>query len=60
VLKATPGSPWVSIEQTRRLLVQQAHPERVAAMSPDKRARVQAEARLANAAYALLRQVRGS
>ncbi|RJG05355.1 hypothetical protein D3870_04365 [Noviherbaspirillum cavernae] len=58
VLKATPGSTWEAIEQTRRQLVQQAHPERVAGLSTEGRMQVQADAKRANAAYALLLQTR--
>lgn len=58
VLKATPGSTWEAIEQTRRQLVQLAHPEKVAGLSPERRAQVQADAKRANAAYAVLLQVR--
>jgi DnaJ-domain-containing protein 1 len=56
-LKATPGSAWESIEQTRRQLVQQAHPDCLASMGAEKRAQVQAAARRVNAAYAVLRLV---
>ena len=58
VLKATPGSTWESIEQTRRRLVQQAHPEHLASMSVEKRAQIQAEAKRANSAYAVLNRHR--
>lgn len=60
VMKATAGSTWGAIEQTRRQLVQQAHPERVATMSAEQRAQVQAEAKRANIAYAVLLAVRVS
>lgn len=58
VLKATPVSTWESIEQTRRQLVLQAHPERVATMNQEKRTQVQAEVSRVNAAYEVLRQLR--
>jgi len=58
VLKATPGSAWESIEQNRRHLVQQGHPERLAWMSVEERARIQTEARRVNAAYAVLSRQR--
>lgn len=58
VLKATSGSTWEFIEQTRRQMVQQAHPERVAMLIPERRAQVQAEARRVNAAYAVLLRLR--
>ncbi len=54
LLKATAGSTWESIEQTRRQLVQQAHPSRLKAMSSERRAQQLIEARRVNAAYALL------
>jgi hypothetical protein len=54
VLKASPTSTWESIEQTRRHLVQQAHPEHMAMLSPERRTQVQQEARRANEAYAVL------
>ena len=46
LLKATPSSTWESIEQTRRELVQQASPARVSAMNAEKRAQLQAEAKV--------------
>ena len=58
VLKATRGSTWESIERTRRQLVQQAHPSRVALLSAEKRAQAQAEAKRVNAAYAVLQATR--
>lgn len=54
VLKSPPGATWEAIEQTRRQLVQQAHPEKIAQLSPERRAQVQADAKRANAAYAVL------
>ena len=60
LLKATAGSTWESIEQTRRQLVQQAHPTRVKSLSPDRRTQVTAEAKRVNAAYAALSQARCS
>lgn len=58
LLKATAGSTWESIEQTRRQLVQQANPSRVRSLSPERRASALDEARRVNAAYAALSQVR--
>lgn len=58
VLKATPGAPWESIEQTRRTLVYQSHPSRLKGLSLEKHAQVLAEAKRINAAYAALSQVR--
>lgn len=58
VLKATSGSTWEAIEQTRRQVVQLAHPEKVAGLSPERRAQVQADAKRVNAAYAMLLKIR--
>lgn len=58
LLKATPGSTWESIEQTRRQLVQQSSPARTGSMSVERRAQLQAEARRVNAAYAAVAQHR--
>lgn len=53
-LKATPASSWESIEQTRRELVQLAHPERLVARSEEESLRAQTQARRANAACELI------
>lgn len=58
VLKATAGSTWESIEQTRRQLVQQSCPARLKPMSAEKRVLAQAEARRVNEAYAVLHRAR--
>jgi hypothetical protein len=58
LLKATSGSTWESIEQTRRLLVEQSHPERLKAMAAEKRSSALAEATRANTAYATLSRLR--
>ena len=58
VLKATPGVPWESIEQTRRTLVHQSHPSRWKTLSTEKRAQALAEATRVNVAYAALSQAR--
>jgi hypothetical protein len=58
LLKATAGSTWDSIEQTRRIFVMQSHPKQLKAMSSEKRNRVLAEANLVNAAYAVLSRAR--
>ena len=60
LLKATAGSTWESIEQTRRQLVQQAHPSRVRSIGSERRAQHEAEARRVNAAYAVLSKQRAS
>lgn len=54
VLKVTPGATWEVIEQTRRHLVQEAHPENVGKLSSERRAQVQAAAKRVNAAYAVI------
>ena len=58
LLKATPGATWESIEQTRRTLVQLAHPSRWKTLSTEKRAQAVAEAKRVNAGYAVLSQAR--
>lgn len=58
LLKATPGSTWESIEQTRRLLVMASHPEKLKALAEGKRAQALAEASRINSAYAALSQAR--
>lgn len=58
LLRATAGSTWESIEQTRRKLVQQAYPGLLNSMSPERRAHVLGEARRVNAAYVALSRAR--
>jgi DnaJ-domain-containing protein 1 len=58
ILKATSCSTWETIEQTRRQVVQQSHPERLRTLGAEQRAKAKAEAKRANAAYAALRQLR--
>ncbi len=58
VLKATSGSTWESVEQSRRLLVQQSHPERLRAMTAERRSSALAEAMRVNTAYATLSRLR--
>lgn len=58
LLKATPGSTWESIEQTRRLLVLASHPEKLKDQTEGKRVQALAEASRVNAAYAVLSQAR--
>lgn len=54
ILKATSASTWEEIEETRRQLVQEAHPQRVARLSPERRAQARVEANRINTAYAVL------
>ena len=58
LLRATPSTTWESIEQTRRLLVQASHPEKLNKLPESKRAQALTEASLVNAAYAALSQAR--
>lgn len=58
VLKATPGTTWESIEQTRRTLVHQSHPSHLKTLSAEKRTQALAEATKVNVAYAALSQTR--
>jgi hypothetical protein len=58
LLKATTGSTWESIEQTRRQLVQQSHPTRLVSTSWERRAQALAEAKRVNAAYDALSRAR--
>lgn len=54
LLKATPGSTWEFIEQTRRLLVQASHPEKARTLPEARRSQALAEAKRVNEAYAAL------
>jgi hypothetical protein len=58
LLKATAGSTWESIEQTRRSSVQQSSPLKAGSISPEKRSQMLAEAKRVNAAYAALSKQR--
>lgn len=58
LLKATAGSTWESIEQTRRQMVQQSHPARLKSMSPERLAQALADAKQVNAAYVTLSRAR--
>lgn len=58
LLKATASSTWESIEQTRRHLVQQAHPDRLKSMDPERQTQVLAEAKRVNTAYVTVSQAR--
>lgn len=60
LLKATAGSTWESIEQTRRQMVLQSHPARLKSMSPERRAQALAEAKRVNTAYLTLSATRCS
>lgn len=58
LLGVTAGATWESMEQARRLLVQQSHPGRVASMSSIKREQAREGARQVNDAYAVLLRLR--
>jgi len=53
-LRVSVASTWEVIEQSRRQLVQKAHPANLKGMSADKRAATKADAKLVNAAYTTL------
>ena len=57
-LGAQPGASWDSIEQSRRRIVELAHPDRLATMQAQKQAKVRADAEQANAAYLFLHGLR--
>ena len=60
LVRATAGSTWESIEQSRRQLVQQSSPLTTGSMSQDKRSQLLAQATRVNAAYAALSKHRTS
>lgn len=53
------GSAWEEIEFTRRKLIQQYHPDKVAALGPKLRELAELEAKRINVAFDLLRKERG-
>jgi hypothetical protein len=57
ILKVNQSSAWESIEQSRRDLVSRSRPDRLAGLTPEKRALMQAESRLVNTAYRFLTQL---
>ena len=58
LLKSTPGSPWESVEMTRRQLVHQAHPEQTKMLSEERSAEALENARRINAAYVVVADAR--
>lgn len=58
LLKASPSSTWEPIEQQRRQQVQAASPTRIKGYSAQERSGALAQARLVNAAYAVISQAR--
>jgi DnaJ-domain-containing protein 1 len=59
LFNADPGTPWEDIELVRRRLIQQYHPDKVAALGPKLREVAEIEGKRINIAFALIRQVRG-
>lgn len=57
-LRVNAGTPWDQVERARTKIVERSHPDALAALSEDKRAAIQAEAKRANAAYAALSKAR--
>lgn len=58
LLKVTLGSAWQEVELTRRTLVLMSHPRHTVGMTPERQEAVLDEARLVNAAYAVLSAAR--
>lgn len=56
---ADKGTAWEEIELTRRKLIQQYHPDKVAALGPKLRELAEVEGKRINIAFALLRKDRG-
>jgi DnaJ-domain-containing protein 1 len=54
ILRVTTAASWSAIEQARRQLVQEAHPDNLSPLSSEKREATQTLAQLANAAYCVL------
>lgn len=59
LLGVLPSSPWDEVEQARRQLVQVSHPDRLAALTPERQDHARAQARRVNAAYSKLSATRG-
>ncbi|MGD0648898.1 MAG: hypothetical protein ABR971_13000 [Acidobacteriaceae bacterium] len=53
-LKVAPAAAWETVESSRRQAVEKARPDTTTALSEEKRAALQLEARRANNAYATL------
>jgi DnaJ-domain-containing protein 1 len=56
---ADKGTAWESIEQMRRRLLQQYHPDKVAALGPKLRVVAEAEGKRINVAFTMVRKSRG-
>lgn len=59
LFEADATSPWESIEFTRRRLIQQYHPDKVAALGPKLQVVAEAEVKRINVAYNMLRKAKG-
>lgn len=58
VFEAGENTPWEQIERVRRKLIQQYHPDKVAALGPKLREVAEAEGKRINRAFDLLRTAR--
>ena len=58
LFKVTATTPWETVEQTRRLLVQASSPSRTKGLTNLQRLEVQSQSRRINAAYGVLSQAR--
>lgn len=58
VLRLTPSASWEAIETSRRSLVDRSRPDKITRLKEDQRAGIEAEAKLANAAYLTLAKAR--
>lgn len=56
LFEADESTPWELIELARRRLIQQYHPDKVAALGPKLRAVAEAEGKRINVAFAILRE----
>jgi hypothetical protein len=59
LFNADKGTAWEEIELTRRRLLQQYHPDKVAALGPKLRELAESEGKCINVAFDLLRKTRG-
>lgn len=59
LFEADESTPWEQIELARRRLIQQYHPDKVAALGPKLRTVAEAEGKRINVAFAILREERG-
>ncbi|OIQ65885.1 DnaJ-like protein DjlA [mine drainage metagenome] len=59
LFEADESSSWETIELSRRRLIQQYHPDKVAALGPKLKMVAEAEGKRINVAYDLLRKAKG-